>query len=166
MTGSEVDGLRAKLLALGATLVQYSSNGAFVYEVYYLSPLTVELTSEYGRWLINLGYRGELHPASFWLAALDGRDPVRNEKTGVPDYPSSPDDIQRLGDRLDDIIRQQESLAPILTIMGDNYRRAMKEWLSGKSVTSKDLCLRPETRKDLELRKAPRNYLDTIRHYY
>jgi hypothetical protein len=121
---AEVVRLRAKLDERQARLVSDDAAGAFGQLVYHLGDLVFQLTSEYGAWRVNVGLGdGALFPASFWIAALDGGDTF-------PDPPVSDEDIDRLTERLAELIDRAQDVSERVAAIGEQYSRTMRERFS------------------------------------
>lgn len=112
--------LHEALEALGAVQLQYDADGPFSTTLYEVDPLVVEVRSEYGTSRANVGVtHASMYPASFWLAALAGRE-------NVPDPVARDSDVEHLGLRLREILDRCEDLVPKVETMGRRYRERMR----------------------------------------
>ena len=119
---SPVATLREQLELLGAVVGRSDSDGAFSWECFTLDGLRIELTSEYGRWLANVGLGdGPLSPAAYWLAALAG-------DLEVPDV--GPNDLTRLSGALPELLAHASLLEPAVESLRAKYRAVVKARLS------------------------------------
>lgn len=116
--------LRKALLDIGASQVTGAGTGPSDGLTYETRGLVVTLLSEYGAWRVLLGPTGSsAFPAAFWLEALDG-------SSFAPDPAVTPGDIDRLADRLPEVVERHADVLSIVEEMGVQYARAMRDRLT------------------------------------
>lgn len=114
--------LRNYLLHLGAFL-ETKSNGPFTSETFVVGEVAFELTLEYGIPFLNIGVGGSASfPASFWLAALEGR-------AEFPDPPVTDEDLAGVIAKLTELIERAPELEASVEVLGDEYSAAIRERL-------------------------------------
>lgn len=120
-----IDRLRHRLQELGATRTGADDAGAFGEETYTFRHLMLRLTSEYGAWRVtaSLGQPQQFFPASFWIAALDG-------ETAFPDPAVTDEDVDRVADRLPELVKRADEVSVVVAAMGAEYSRAMRDRLT------------------------------------